>query len=75
MNEVYKMKETSTGAVKVIPKDDTFDPPQNKEGSYMRLSRQIESLYDGALILGTKTLLYKSLYFCFKTLFLLEPTT
>jgi len=57
MNEVYKIKETGTGADKIIPKDDTFDPPENKEGGYSRLLRSIEVLYDGALILGTKKLL------------------
>ena len=34
MNEVYKVKETSTGADKVIPKDDTYNPPKDKEGNY-----------------------------------------
>ena len=57
MNEVYKVKETGTGADKIIPKDDTFDPPENKEGGYSRLLRSIEVLYDGAMILGTKKLL------------------
>ena len=57
MNEVYKIKETGTGADKIIPKDDTFNPPENKEGGYSRLLRSIEVLYDGALILGTKKLL------------------
>ena len=27
MNEVYKVKETATGASKIIIKDDTFNPP------------------------------------------------
>jgi hypothetical protein len=57
MNEVYKIKETGTGADKIIPKDDTFNPPENKEGGYSRLLRSIEVLYDGAMILGTKKLL------------------
>jgi len=57
MNEVYKVKETSTGADKIIPKDDTFDPPENLEGGYSKLLRSIECLYDGALILGTNKLL------------------
>jgi hypothetical protein len=57
MNEVYKIKETATGADKIIPKDDSFNPPQNKEGDYSRLLRSIEVLYDGALILGTDKLL------------------
>jgi len=57
MNEVYKMKETGTGADKIIPKDDSFNPPENKEGGYTRMLRSIECLYDGAMILGTDKLL------------------
>jgi len=57
MNEVYKIKETGTGADKIIPKDDTFNPPENKEGGYSRLLRSIEVLYDGAMVLGTNKLL------------------
>ena len=57
MNEVYKLKETSTGAEKAIEKDDSFNPPENKEGGYSKLQRNIEVLYDGAMILGTDKLL------------------
>ena len=57
MNEVYKVKKTSTGSEKIIPKDDTFNPPENMEGGYSRLLRSIECLYDGAIILGTNKLL------------------
>jgi hypothetical protein len=57
MNEVYKVKETATGADKVIPKDDTFNPPKNMEGGYSKLQRNIEVLFDGAMVLGTDKLL------------------
>jgi hypothetical protein len=57
MNEVYKIKETGTGAEKIIPKDDQFDPPENMEGGFGKLLRSIEVLYEGALILGTNKLL------------------
>jgi len=57
MNEVYKLKETATGADKIIPRDDTYDPPQDKEGGYSRLLRSIECLYEGAMVLGTDKLL------------------
>ena len=57
MNEVYKVKETGTGADKIIPKNDSFNPPENKEGGYSRLLRSIECLYEGAVILGTDKLL------------------
>ena len=57
MNEVYKVKETGTGGDRAIAKDDTFNPPEDKQGSFMRLQRSVETLYDGALILGTDKLL------------------
>jgi len=57
MNEVYKIKETATGSDKIIPKDDSFNPPKDKEGGYSRMLRSIECLYDGAMILGTSKLL------------------
>ena len=57
MNEVYKVKEVGSGAEKAIEKDDSFNPPENKEGSFTRLQRAIEVLYEGALILGTNKLL------------------
>jgi len=57
MNEVYKIKETGTGAEKIIPKDDQFNPPENMEGGFSKLLRSIEVLYEGAMILGTEKLL------------------
>ncbi len=56
MNEVYKVKETGSGASKLIEKDDTFDPPQEAT-DYSKLQRSIECLYEGAMVLGTKKLL------------------
>jgi len=56
MNEVYKVKETGSGAEKAIEKDDTFNPPEEAI-DYSRLQRSIETLYEGALILGTNKLL------------------
>ena len=57
MNEVYKVKQTSTGGEKAIKKDDQFNPPDTMEGDYSRISRSVECLYDGAKILGTDKLL------------------
>ena len=57
MNEVYKVKETATGAEKAIEKDDTFNPPSDMEANFTKLQKQIEVLYEGALILGTDKLL------------------
>jgi hypothetical protein len=57
MNEVYKMKETKSGGDKAIEKDDTFNPPVDKEGDYSALKRCIEVLFEGAMILGSDKLL------------------
>ncbi len=57
MNEVYKVKQTGSGSEKVLRKDDSFNPPEDKEGGYSRLIRSIECLYEGALVLGTNKLL------------------
>jgi len=56
MNDVYKEKTTSSGGSKLIEKDDSFDPPQDDE-RFKKLSKSIEVLYEGALILGTKKLI------------------
>ena len=56
MNEVYKVKETGTGAEKILAKDDTFNPPEDSN-NFGKLHRSIECLYDGAMILGTDKLL------------------
>ena len=56
MNDVYKVKKTTSGALKAIPKDDSFDPPQNDE-RFKKLSKSIEVLYEGALVLSTDKLL------------------
>ena len=56
MNEVYKVKETGTGADKILAKDDTFNPPEDSD-NFGKLHRSIECLYDGAIILGTDKLL------------------
>ena len=57
MNETYKVKETGTGADKILPKDDTFNPPEDMEGGFGKLQKSIECLYEGALVLGTGKLL------------------
>ena len=51
MNEVYKVKETASGAEKIILRDDTFDPPINEmTGNFGKISRSLEVLYEGCLI-------------------------
>jgi len=57
MNEVYKMKETKAGGEKAIEKDDSFDPPEDKQGGYGALKRCVEVLFEGAMILGSDKIL------------------
>ena len=57
--EVYKVKDTATGGTKVIVKDESFNPiiDAELEARFGKLEKQIEVLYEGALILGTDKLL------------------
>jgi hypothetical protein len=58
MNEVYKVKETDTGASKILVRDDQFNPPVDElEKKFGKLSRSLEVLYEGVLVLGTNYLL------------------
>ena len=57
MNEVYKLKDTASGGQKAIEKDDTFNPPTDMQGGFAKISRQIEVLYEGAMIIGSDKLL------------------
>ena len=57
-NEVYKVKETATGAAKIIPKDDQFNPPEEIVAEYgiAKLSQSLEVLYEGVKVLGGRML-------------------
>jgi len=57
MNEVYKVKTTGSGASKAIPKTDKFNPSIDESTNFEKLSRSVEVLYEGAVILGTEKLL------------------
>ncbi len=54
-NQVFKIKQTDQGLMKAIEKPDTFNPPEND--NFERVSRTIEVLYNGAVVLGTDTIL------------------
>jgi hypothetical protein len=54
-HEVYKLKQSGSGAEKAIEKDDTFEAVGDVP--FEKLSSALEVLYDGALVLGTKKLL------------------
>ena len=57
MNDVYKLKTTGSGGDKVIKKDDTFNPPKDKDGNFQKLERVIEALYEGVYLVGADRIL------------------
>ena len=56
-NQVFKIKETATGANKVIQKDDTFNPPKDARARFEKVNRSIEVIYKGAKIVGCNKIL------------------
>jgi hypothetical protein len=54
---VYKKKYKEDGGVKVIQKDDTFNPPEGMEDKFGKVERRIDVWYDGVMVLGSKYLL------------------
>lgn len=56
-NEVYKIKNTVTGASKAIVKDEGFNPPADPRARFERIARNIEVLYEGVYVPGANVLL------------------
>jgi hypothetical protein len=56
-NQVYKIKQTATGAEKAIEKTDQFNPPKDERSRFEKVNRSIEVLYEGAKIIGHNKLL------------------
>jgi hypothetical protein len=56
-NQVYKIKETASGAEKAIQKTDQFNPPRDARSRFEKVNRSIEVLYEGAKIIGTNKML------------------
>jgi len=55
--EVYKIKETSTGAKKAIKKTDKFNPPKDQRARFEKTAQAREVVYEGVLVLGSNKLL------------------
>jgi hypothetical protein len=55
----YKKKVSNSGNVKMIEKDDTFNPPDEmmEEGNFEKVSKTIDVWYDGVMVMGTNYLL------------------
>ena len=56
-NNVYKIKETASGASKALKKDDTFDPPKDSRSRFEKVATAREVVYEGVWILGMNKLL------------------
>ena len=56
-NQVYKIKETASGAEKIIKKTDDFNPPKDARSRFEKVNRSIEVLYQGAKIVGHEKML------------------
>ena len=56
---VYKKKKLENGTEKMIPKDDTFNPPQEMmdEGNFEKIEKVIDVWYDGIMVAGTNIML------------------
>ena len=56
---VYKKKILDNGGSRVIPKDDTFNPPTDmmEEGNFEKLEKTIDVWYEGIMVMGTNILL------------------
>ena len=56
-NNVYKVKETASGASKAIKKDDSFDPPKDSRSRFEKVATAREVIYEGVWIMGMNKLL------------------
>tara|TARA_R100000988_G_C4007840_1_gene174181 strand:+ start:3381 stop:5819 length:2439 start_codon:yes stop_codon:yes gene_type:complete len=56
---VHKKKTSENGAVKVIEKDDSFNPPEEmmEENGFEKIEKTIEVWYEGVMVMGTNIML------------------
>ena len=56
---VYKKKTSENGSIKMIEKDDTFNPPTDmmEEGSFEKVEKIIDVWYEGIMVMGTNIVL------------------
>jgi len=54
---VYKVKQNDNGGQKAIKKDGSFNPPEDQEERFKKVSRRIDVWYEGVLVMGTNHLL------------------
>lgn len=56
---VYKKKVSDNGNMRMIEKDDNFNPPVEmmEEGNFEKVSKRIDVWYDGVMVMGTNYVL------------------
>lgn len=56
---VYKKKILDSGGVRIIQKDDTFNPPMEmmEDGKFEKIEKTIDVWYDGIMVMGTNIML------------------
>jgi hypothetical protein len=56
---VYKKKIKESGAMTMVEKDDTFNPPKEmmEEGSFEKVEKTIDVWYNGVMVMGTNIML------------------
>ena len=55
--DIHKVKETSTGGTKAIPKGDDFNPPKDHRTRYQKIAQVREVIYEGVYVVGSERLL------------------
>ena len=56
---VYKKKIKESGAISMVEKDDSFNPPEEmmEEGSFEKVEKTIDVWYNGVMVMGTNIIL------------------
>jgi hypothetical protein len=56
---VYKKKIKESGAMSMVEKDDSFNPPEEmmEEGSFEKVEKTIDVWYNGVMVMGTNIML------------------
>ena len=56
-SDVHKVKQTASGGLKALKKNDQFNPPQDLRAKFEKVEQARECIYEGAMVLGTEILL------------------
>ena len=56
-NDVHKVKETPSGGLKALKKNDHFNPPKDLRAKFEKVEQVRECIYEGAVVLGTEIML------------------